>query len=613
MRSPQHETGLWRNSFSYFGAILALVTGALIVVLLLADLLGGSHSTYLGILTFMVLPAFLLAGGGLFLFGMWWEHRRRAAAAPEAVAPFPVLDLNAPRQRRRFSLYLLGGAATFLVVGLAFFEAYHFTESVTFCGQVCHTVMEPEFVAHQNSPHARVACAECHIGAGTSWYVRSKLSGVRQVFATAFGTYRTPIPTPIENLRPARETCEQCHWPNKFYGGKMFVSPRYAYDASNTPRTLSMLVLIGGEEGGPGKSGGGIHWHMLLNNRVTYEADEKQQKVYTVWSEGKDGKKTEYRLVAEQGATALEQGAGASAEKRVIRLVDCVTCHNRPTHIYRSPVVNVDSALREGALDAAMPFIKRRAVEALTGEYADGRAAAEGIAASLKSYYAGSRPGSDRARGADVDRAIASVQQIYRTHFFPLMKANWRVYPDNVGHRDSPGCFRCHDGRHVSADGRAITRDCNSCHTVPALGPLQMWSSGYPSGTRPWHPWQLRGRHAAMDCDRCHDGGLPRATTCAGCHRHPADAPMADMACTDCHQDEGGQAVLRQEDCAVCHDELTGLHRKGDHKSEKCVTCHKPHGWRVAERERCLDCHDDKKEHNAGKRCASCHPFTAKK
>ncbi len=137
-------------------------------------------------------------------------------------------------QRRTAVLLFALTMANIVIVSLAAYRGVEYMDSVAFCGQVCHSVMKPEFVAYQDGPHSRVTCVQCHIGSGASWFARSKLSGTRQVFAVALNTYSRPIPSPVENLRPARDTCEQCHWPEKFHGDKVA-------QKSSTPTTSRTL------------------------------------------------------------------------------------------------------------------------------------------------------------------------------------------------------------------------------------------------------------------------------------------------------------------------------------------------------------------------------------
>ena len=238
---PPVSQNLIRNPISLIGLALAAVAFANIVLLALIDVLASQPSPYIGILAYMVAPGFLVLGLILVPIGLVIERRRRLR---DVGAPlhFPKLDLNNPAQRSTFAFLLSFVVIFALVSSVGSYKAYEFTDSVDFCGQLCHTVMHPEFTAYQASPHARVACVECHVGSGASWYVKSKLSGMRQVYYTALGTYPRPIPTPVHNLRPAQQTCEQCHWPRKFWGAQLKTFTHYGDDEQNTPRVLRMLM-----------------------------------------------------------------------------------------------------------------------------------------------------------------------------------------------------------------------------------------------------------------------------------------------------------------------------------------------------------------------------------
>ena len=606
------ERGLWRNPMSYLGLAMSAVSAILIGVLLIIDMLAIVHSPYLGVLIFFILPVFFMSGFLVMGWGMVEEHKRRRRDAVVEIQKFPILDLNLKRHRLRFFFFLGGAGLSVLLLTVVAYEAYHFTESLTFCGELCHTVMEPEATAAQNSPHARVSCAECHVGPGAGWYVRSKLAGTRQMFAVLLDTFPRPLPPAIQHLRPARETCEECHWPEKFYGSKLQVHTHFGNDEMNTPHDVSLLVKIGGGETVARDGGSGIHWHMLAEKKVTFQAaDPALQIIPVVWEELEDGTVVEYRLEGYEEKEGEGGGEGHSSEPR---LVDCVVCHNRPTHIYSSPQKSMDKALLEDAVDHKLPYIKKVGVEALVQDYATKGEALEGIDNYIRGFYAKNYPQTASASAESIDRSVKVIQEIYQQNFFPQMKVSWNMYPNNIGHRDFPGCFRCHDGKHVSEDGKVIRRDCEICHSMPQSAPSKHWTEAFPAGQdwETWHPWDLKGKHAVMNCSNCHNGGLPPARDCATCHEqkgvseYDENSGMGDFGCMDCHMDE--QKVLPVMDCVDCHDDMGELHTEvQDHQEADCTTCHKPHTWAVASRETCYECHDDKAEHNPEDMCTDCH------
>jgi len=205
------------NWISLGGATLAIISFFIILFLLLISMLYSGGSSYIGLFTFIILPVFLVIGLILIPIGMLRKTKNdKKTTAPPEQKKWPIINLNDARYRNAWLIFSIGTLLFLMLSAIGSYEAFHYTESNRFCGSVCHSVMEPEYTAYQNSPHARVACVECHVGPGAGWYVKSKLSGLYQVYAVTTGNYPKPIPTPIENLRPARETCEECHWPEKF-------------------------------------------------------------------------------------------------------------------------------------------------------------------------------------------------------------------------------------------------------------------------------------------------------------------------------------------------------------------------------------------------------------
>src|SRR5215471_6075054 len=353
---------LYKNPISLAGLALAVVAFANILFLFFLDSLSHVSSPYVGILAYMVAPAFMIVGLILIPIGMVIERRRRLR---NVGAPFHFarLDLNNPAQRSAVAFVLSFVVIFALMSAVGSYKAYEFTDSVQFCGQLCHSVMHPEFVAYQASPHARVACVDCHVGSGASWYVKSKLSGARQVYYTAMGTYPRPIPTPVHNLRPAADTCEQCHWPKKFWGAQLKVFSHFGSDEQNTPRVLRLLIKTGGGDPSLGQGAGGIHWHMNINNKMTYISTDEQRQVIP-WVRMEDGKGNIVDFASKDSALTQDQ-----IDKATKRKMDCIDCHNRPTHIYMAPDLSVDRSMTGHTIDASLPFIKQQGVHVLTADY----------------------------------------------------------------------------------------------------------------------------------------------------------------------------------------------------------------------------------------------------
>jgi len=513
--------GLFRNYISFAGSAIAAAGLVSIVLMLLLEFLGdgaASHNPYVGIFTYILFPTVMGFGLVVVVFGMLWERRRRRRLAPGDVGRYPVLDLNNPHRRRIFSGFLMLTFVFLFLSAFVSYRAFEHTESVQFCGQTCHTPMRPEFVAYQASPHARVKCVECHVGPGAGWYVRSKLSGAYQLYSVAFNKYPRPIKSPVHNLRPAQETCEQCHWPAKFFGAQLKVFNRYAYDERNTLRQTRMLINTGGGSPTTGQVTG-IHWHMNIGNEITYvSSDEQRQVIPWVRSKSKDGSVTEYRL---EGAPFTPEQVAEMPQRRM----DCVDCHNRPSHVYVPPDRAVDNSLTAGKIDASLPFVKRQAVEVLTANYSTTEEAVAAISRNLDAFYRESYPDVYARKSDAIRSAIAEVQRVYQTYLFPEMKVDWRTHPNNIGHYYSQGCFRCHDGQHKSADGRVIRNECNICHTT-----LDQTNGGTSVAVRDGaftHPVDL-GDLSNLSCTACHRSN--RA------FQHPLNlGDLSRFKCADCH------------------------------------------------------------------------------
>jgi nitrate/TMAO reductase-like tetraheme cytochrome c subunit len=497
---PWHRSRmLLRNPVSLAGVALAIVSLANILLFFLIDQIASKPSPYIGILAYMVSPGFLVFGLLLMAVGLLMERRRKVAPT----AFYPRIDLNDPTQRSAvisFTAFLV----IFVMVSVAgSYKAYEFTESVAFCGQLCHTVMSPEFTAYQLSPHARVACVDCHVGQGATWFVKSKLSGSRQVFAAAFNTFPRPIPTPVHNLRPAQETCEQCHWPKKFYGGQLKVFTHYANDENNTMRQVRMLIKTGGGDPTTGAPEG-IHWHMNIANKIEYvAADDKRQVIPYIHVTDMQGRVTEYYA---KDSTLSKDQIKAQIAKGATHHMDCVDCHNRPTHIYVPPDQAVDQSLLARRIDVSLPFIKQQAVTVLTATYTTTDTALQGIAGGLQNFYESKYPDIAKSKQLEIRGAVSEVQQIFKRTTFPEMKLNWQTHSNNLGHYYYNGCFRCHDGQHVSADGRVISKDCNQCHTLMSEteGATNVAATALPSFQ---HPVDL-GDLTQVNCSDCHNGGV---------------------------------------------------------------------------------------------------------
>jgi hypothetical protein len=442
-----------RHPLSVLGVSLATMSGVLFALSLLLELAGFHPNPYLGILFFLLLPAVFVLGLLLIPLGTVMERRRAATGRPPH--RWPRIDFNDPSRRRAIAIVAALTAANVLIVSLAAYRAVEYVDSPSFCGQICHTVMQPEFVANQNGPHARVACVECHVGEGARSFIRYKLNGARQLVSLVRGSYPTPIPSPVHDLRPASDTCETCHWPERFHGDKAVTIPEFANDEQSTESLTRLLLRLGGGSDRQGISTG-IHWHANPANEIEFVATDATRRAipYVRLKDG-NGTISEYRTPE---ATDAEIAAGER------RRMDCVDCHNRPTHALSvSAERAVDGAIARGEIPRTLPFARRQTVEVLKVEYPDRSVAEQSIAQRLRAFYAES---AAAARREELDRMVRAAQRLYAENVFPAMKVTWGTHADHLGHTDAPGCFRCHDDNHNTPDGRTIRQDCALCHDI---------------------------------------------------------------------------------------------------------------------------------------------------
>jgi hypothetical protein len=445
-----------RHPLSIVGAWLVTLSGFTFLFVFLIDLFGLHSNPYFGLVFFLLLPMIFVLGLVMIPAGIMLEHRRRR----KGLEPrrLPRIDLNDPVQQRTIVVVLALTIANVLIVSLAAYRGVEYMDSPKFCGQVCHTVMEPEYVAHREGPHSRVTCVECHVGSGAQSYVYYKLNGMRQLAHLVTGHYPRPVPSPVFNLRPARSTCEMCHWPEKFHGDKVEVAPEYASDEKNTDNSTKLILHVGGGLPQFGL-GAGIHWHTNPQNEIEFVAtDAKRQEIPYVRLKDKDGKVHEFRT------PDADESKIAAGERREM---DCVDCHNRPTHdFFATPERAVDAAIARGAISPALPFARRQAVEVLKGSYADRATADREIDQRLRAFYSANDGASGTSRAADLDQLVTTTRFLYERNIFPAMNVTWGTHLSNLGHTDAPGCFRCHDDQHKAADGRVIKQDCDLCHEV---------------------------------------------------------------------------------------------------------------------------------------------------
>lgn len=450
------------NLLSFIGTTIAIVSLFLMLFMFVIGLFYEDSSSYLGLFIYVIFPVFLLIGLMLIPIGMLINMRKQRKKKLEKA--WPIVDLNKSSTRNALIVFGIGTVFFMFLTSIGSYEAFHYSESVEFCGTLCHEVMEPEYIAYQNSPHARVACVDCHVGEGADWYVRSKLSGLRQIYHTIKKDYPRPIPTPIVDLRPAQETCERCHWPEKFYARQLRHFRHYLTDKENTEWNISLQMKIGPSHSAMGLSEG-IHWHINPNIKIEYiPLDSSRMKIpwvkYTNLENGK-------AIIYQDTENILDENELLEAD---IREMDCMDCHNRPSHHYFAPSEFVDHAMVKGDIPNNLPSIKKVAMMVLHKDYPTKDTAIVEIESYIDSYYKKKHEDILINNNDNLKKAILGIQAGFKKNIFPEMNVTHDKYPSHLGHKTFDGCFRCHNGSHVNEEGNSISRDCNLCHDIVLQG-----------------------------------------------------------------------------------------------------------------------------------------------
>jgi nitrate/TMAO reductase-like tetraheme cytochrome c subunit len=443
------------NPISLAGGAITSAAGVTMIAYWLVELFGRRNDNpYLGIIFFLILPALFVLGLLLIPIGLF-ARRRKLQLAGQIPVEFPKIDLNDRIFRHGLDIVLIATIVNLLVVAAASYRGAAYMDSPQFCGSSCH-VMHPEYTAYKVAAHSHVACVECHIGEGAASYVKAKVNGTKQLVEVTFNRYPKPIPSPVMNLRPAREICEGCHTPAKFVGEKLLVKSSFADDEKNT-ETQSVVVLhLGGIDSLSHLSGiHGVH----LGHIEYIDTDPTRTTIPWVERSYADGSKTAF------GASSLK-GAVPQGERRVM---DCIDCHNRAAHTMQTAEDALNRAMEQGAISPELPWVHKKGLELLKANYATEGEARDKIPTQLTQFYRDEHPDVLAAHPDLVKAAGQGLVYVFTTNVFPDMKVTWGTHPNHIGHMSYPGCFRCHDGDHVAKDGKSITQDCAACHNLLAV------------------------------------------------------------------------------------------------------------------------------------------------
>ena len=452
-------TGIAVNKAGRWGISLAVVSFFLFILFEILQIVGVLDSYLIGLYYYLALPTLFVVGIALAIYG-WFSYKKETGKSAEEILS-ERFDRNALKGgvtgSEIFHVILVLSTVSILFLGASTIRMLHYMDEPAFCGTACHSVMDPEWTAYQESPHSRVACVQCHVGEGLGALIDSKINGTWQMISVTFDLLQRPIPTPVHQLRPARETCEKCHWPDKFYGARTKTFVHYGFDENSTPKYTNLLLKV---DAGAKAASSGIHWHVAKDNEVRYASvDDKREEIIWVEARQKDGSYKRY-----QNKTLLDF---ANKDNGSVRVMDCVDCHNRVTHVYEDPSDAVDKRIRQGLLDRRLPYIKRVSLDALTSLFTTHEKANKFIATKLRNFYAKNYPLVAASESNLIDKAIKTLQKTYRRNVHYEMNINWNSYPNHLGHRgNKEGCFRCHNPDMVDSEGNSIPHDCTMCHSI---------------------------------------------------------------------------------------------------------------------------------------------------
>lgn len=449
---------LFRNALTWLGTVLTTLSGLTLLLALGASLVSPIANSYAIAFLYLILPGVFVTGLLLIPLGLLVDRLRgrdplRDSSFQKA-AGIIFSDRNA---RASIIFFCVFSIINIFILGAVGHKAIKYSESPEFCGTLCHTVMEPEYNTYLNSPHSRVKCTECHIGEGMDWAIRAKIDGIPMIWETLNSSYPRPIPSPVHTLRPARETCEKCHWPAKFLGNRFKIFEHFDSDKENSPMVNALNLKIGGRNPKTNEYHG-IHWHVSSDVEIWYDSlDEKREKIGTVTF-----KKAGETVKVFKNPDTEDQPV------REHRLMSCVDCHNRPSHAFKPvPEIAVDDAIAEGRVDREVPFARKSMVEVLKTTDIPRPQAYERLREDLNKWYADEK---EEVTPEQLDALAKTASEIYQRNIYPEMNLGWDVHPNHLGHRggyeDMRGCFRCHDDMHESEEGEVITQDCSLCHEM---------------------------------------------------------------------------------------------------------------------------------------------------
>jgi len=490
----------YHNRLSYVGTLVAALTLTLMFIIYIVASLFNGAGHYTGLLLYVALPIVLFIGLMLIPLGMFIKFRKnKRVNLVDADKQKVIFDFNNTNHRNAALVFVFGTFIFIVLTSVGSYEAFHYTESNEFCGTLCHKIMTPEYTTYQTSSHAKVKCVACHVGEGADFYAKSKITGLYQVYAAIRNIYPRPIPTPISSLSQAHETCEQCHWPQKFYTNQVITNTHYLTDSLNTEWTTSCQMKIGPAETASGSTKG-IHWHINKDVKIEYiESDSSREFIpWVKYTDKKTGKITIFQNTEEPLAASFIKKASA-------RTMDCMDCHNRPSHQFLAPQNFIDKAISKGDISKNTPQIKSVSMQILKETYPSYAKANANIKKIILDFYKTNYPSYYKSNLKVINKNIAGISKAYAENVFPEMGANWDKYPKHDGHLENNGCFRCHDDKHKAKNGKVISKACDLCHSIVKQGDAKNMMRAQTDGDLEFkHPIDIGDAWKESNCSDCH-------------------------------------------------------------------------------------------------------------
>lgn len=486
------------NNISAIGAIL--IVGSIIELILQFFILIFSNQSgyFLGVFLFVFAPINLFLGVILILTGIKKKERTNKLKMQDG-----ELDDEYISQRNALVVFIVGLGIFFIVIMIGNIKTMNFANSDAFCGEVCHSAMEPEFITYKNSKHDDVSCIHCHYNEDDDLLLKSKLAALRQITTILGGNYNLPLSTPSHTLRPIRSTCVHCHRPILFDPETIRLKEHYLVDEENSRWNINLVLKIGNEQTSEIFIKG-IHWHVHPDNLVQYVSNNNKQEIPWIRYINKTRNDTTLYIDNSSGFNL------SYLDTLEIWEMDCMDCHNRTSHNFMAPSQFINQQLSLGNIYSSIPEIKSNLLEICEEIFPSIDSLKTFSSLYIKEFYKENYIEYYESNEKIIISSIDAFVDEYAKNIFPAMNVSWQSYSSNIGHLYYKGCFRCHNDLHKSEEGKILKRDCNLCHTITAQGNPNNLEQALPGEALDFkHPVDIDEEWRETNCNECHTGLTP--------------------------------------------------------------------------------------------------------